>query len=441
MSVLLAVLQLQWLPVGGEAQERLTLEAALQRALSVHPSLQVADAVVERAEAARREVGASLLPAVSADASLTRFEEPMVVAPLHGFDPGRPPVFDRTLGQASLTLGYTAFDGGLRSARVERAGAHAAAARSAAAQQRHVVVAELVRRYAAVHARRSVSAAHASRVIALEQERARAQRLLDEGRAARVVVLRAEAALSAARADSVTASAQQLVAERELARMMGVAAADVQRAELLDVEAGGGVPELGAVQSAAVSWSPELQRMRAEVAAGRAGEAEARAQRWPRVLLGSRYVQYGSGAGDAGGEWQAGVQLSHALFTAGARPAAASRARAERMLAEAELAHAELRLADAVDRSHALLLAAQSRRSALAAAVAQMEEVARIERLALDSGAGVQADYLRAEADLMLARASLAEARLAELSARVDLARASGGIDEAWVAAHVEVAR
>jgi outer membrane protein TolC len=420
------------------SREVITLPVAVRAALQRHPSVVQAAAAVDRARAGVRETGASLLPAAHVDASLMRFQEPMVVAPLHGFDPQRPPVFDRTLAQASASVAWLAFDGGARGARVTRS---AAVLEGSEAQQRVVrqaLIAEVVRRYGAVVTARELAAAYESRVEALGEERDRAARLLEQGRAARVVVLRAEAALSGARAELAGSAAAVESAERELARWMGVPADAVAAAVLAPATAGGGVPEREVALRRALGSNPELARLSAELVASGAGAAEARAQWWPVVQVGGRYVQYGSGAGSAGGEWQTGVQLSYALFTGAARPAAADRARAESRAVAAALALAELRVADAVDGALLSLVAAESRSAAWSAAVEQSAEVARIERLALETGGGVQTDYLNAEAELLRARASLTESRYAALVARVELARATGELTAEWIEMNVE---
>ena len=66
-------------------------------------------------------------------------------------------------------------------------------------------------------------------------------------------------------------------------------------------------------------------------------------------------------------------------------------------------------------------------------AVDRSEEVARIERLRLDSGTGVQADYLQAEATLLSLRATLSEVEHGAVLARVQLAKAVGELDEGWL--------
>ncbi|HSJ05327.1 MAG TPA: TolC family protein [Longimicrobiales bacterium] len=421
-------------PGTARGQATLTLEDVVDAALLHHPAAELGRAAVAGAGAAAREAAALQIPSLGADASLNRFQEPMVVAPLHGFDPQHPPVFDRTLIQGSVGISYLLFDGGARGARVARSSAGLDGARARQEALTQALMADVVRRYAAVLVARELEAAHAGRVEALERERDRASRLLREGRAARVVLLRAEAALSGARAELAGTSAGVVSAERELARLMGVGETAVRSARLEPVTASDPLPSRDEAVARAVRSNPELSRLAAERAASDAGVAEAGARWWPQVQLGGRYVHYASAAGSGSGEWQSGVQLSYPLFTGGARPAAVERARAASRAAAAEVWLAELQVADAVDRALAAVESAGARSVAWQAAVEQSAEVVRIERLALDTGGGVQTDYLNAESELLRARASLTEARYAELVARAELARALGVLDGDWIA-------
>src|SRR5688500_13734736 len=81
------------------AQHTLTLLDVVTYARQRHPSVDLAKATTDRARSLVREARAARRPTASLDANLNQFQEPMVVAPLHGFDPTRPPVFDRTLMQ------------------------------------------------------------------------------------------------------------------------------------------------------------------------------------------------------------------------------------------------------------------------------------------------------------------------------------------------------
>lgn len=77
----------------------------------------------------------------------------------------------------------------------------------------------------------------------------------------------------------------------------------------------------------------------------------------------------------------------------------------------------------------------------LGRAVESQEEVVRIEKLRLETGAGTQTDYLDAEAELLAVRAQRARTRYAALRARVELARARGVLDLGWIERNLEAVR
>jgi outer membrane protein TolC len=99
----------------------------------------------------------------------------------------------------------------------------------------------------------------------------------------------------------------------------------------------------------------------------------------------------------------------------------------------------ELSVAGALDAANAAVTESAARTHALEASVAQWEEVARIEALSLETGAGVQQDYLRAEAALFQARAGRARARYDEILAWTGRARAQGRLDRAWIDEALEI--
>lgn len=436
--LLLLLLPAAAAPAIAQAPQELTLDAAVRQALRQHPALDLAQANVARAASGVREAQASRLPSLNLDAHVTRFQEPMVVAPLHGFDPQNPPGFDRTLSQGTATLGYTLFDAS-RGARVDRAHALEAAAQSGSVAARMQVLADVTRAFLRVRTARELAHAHERRSTALRAERDRAAQLVEQGRAARVVLLRAEAALSGAIADEVGARSDVDVAENELARQLNVRPDSIRTTPLSAVRPLPGVtPDVMQLRAAARAHNPDLVRAQRQVAAAEATRGEARGLRLPRLQLGGRYIEYASSSTDPQGEWQGSLQLSYPIFTGGARAAAHDRANAEIHAAVAEHDLAVRRVDDAIDRATAAHSAARARVSALEAAVAQSEEVTRIDRLALDAGAGVQSDYLTAEADLFRSRAALTDARALEVMALIELARASGQLSEDWIAQNVE---
>jgi outer membrane protein len=413
----------------GDTVPALELTAAVAAALASHPRLAGAESRVGVAEAEAGAARSALLPSLAVSGVATRYEEPMVVAPLHGFDPARPPEFDETLYQGHATAEYTLFDGGGRRARIRGAEASAVAAAAGARSAREAVITEAVLSYLAALTARDVEYAHGARVEALESELARSRRFLEEGTAPRVSVLRTEAALSAARADREAARQRLRVALRRLERVTGLGDG-LAGAQLVDVRvAGAGVESRDSLLSAAAATSAVVAEARARVEAAGAAVGAARSSFLPRVSLTGRYSAFAAASVDPALEWQAGVQLSYPLFTGGSRLRQVERASswADAVRAEAELA--ERAVADAVDGALQAYLSSFARAEALEAAVAQSAEVVRIEALALSAGAGVQTDYLAAEAELLRARAALSEARHGMVEARVRLAQATGRLD------------
>jgi outer membrane protein TolC len=59
--------------------------------------------------------------------------------------------------------------------------------------------------------------------------------------------------------------------------------------------------------------------------------------------------------------------------------------------------------------------------------------------LALETGAGVQTDFIRAEAELLQVRAGLARARHGEILARIRLALATGELTLRWLHENLEM--
>ena len=110
-----------------------------------------------------------------------------------------------------------------------------------------------------------------------------------------------------------------------------------------------------------------------------------------------------------------------------------SRAEALRDASRENVRLAELSAAANVDRALAALEETEARAASLRTAVDRSAEVARIERLRLDTGTGVQADYLQAEATLLSLRVALSEVDHGAVLARVRLARAVGELDVGWL--------
>lgn len=443
-------------PVSAQVQRQgdsgsLSLLEAARLALATHPSVAVAAARRDVAEATRREATAAWLPDVVVDADYTRFEEPMLVVPLHAFDLTQRPVFDRDIVQATLASRWTVFDGGERAGGIGRAAALEEGAVADLDDARAGLLVSVTSTYLDILALQETLDAHDRRLDALEVERDRVRLAVREEKLARVEASRVEAALAAGRADRVSAAESLDVAVRDLARLIGDEDPDRIEVDALgravvppvpppahppvpaDSLARADSPRAFADSLRDHADSPALRRARSEVRAAEAAGRAARGLWFPDLQLASGYVERGALDESYTGEWQVGVQLEYALFTGGARQAAVSRARAERRAAEARLRLVEDETAARIDRAAAALESARARAAALAAAVEARDEVSGIQRLAVEVGAGIVSDYLDAVADLFEARAAEIRARHAILEAEVELARATGTLDLDWL--------
>jgi outer membrane protein TolC len=158
----------------------------------------------------------------------------------------------------------------------------------------------------------------------------------------------------------------------------------------------------------------------------------------PSVSLFGGYLGFGSGSGDLITEWQGGAKVTYPIFTGGARTKANARASAQVELAHQQVRQAELSVLNGVDMSVSAVRESRARLDAVDDAVTHLTEVTRIEQLALETGAGTQAEYLRSEAELLRAKATLLEARNIEIAARIELARVTGLLDLSWLDRELE---
>lgn len=431
--------------VQAQDTSRLTLQTMVDRALHTHPAVAAAQAGRDRSAADLSDARSRLLPTLSFDGSLNRFEKPMVVAPLHGLDLRNPPLFDRTPYQAGLSLNWTVFDFGKRSAQIRAQTALHNAADDALTSTEQDLMTSTVHAYLAVLDARQTLAAQDRLVAALTSAQTRTQQLEAQGKAARVDVLRIAAEMQRAAADRITAASHLDVAEHQLAQLAdtpfdaihGAPLASLALADTAMFADTTGQARAGLVAQAQRS-SADVQTLEAQSLAARAGVSAARATWYPTVQMQGAYIDRGRWAGNYSAEWQVGVAVSYPVFTGGGRQSAVQRASANDRAAREQVRVAQFNVASGVDQTLAALREAHARVQALESAVAQSQEVERIEKLALDVGTVVQTDYLDAEAKLYSAQAGLIQARHAEIAARVDLARTLGELSRDWLARNVE---
>ncbi|MDT8340588.1 MAG: TolC family protein [Longimicrobiales bacterium] len=425
-------------PGTGGAQT-LTLSEAAARGLDVHPALARAVAAADAAGAGVRQAAATRYPQLALQGSGTRYQEPMLVAPLHRFDPSRVPDFDETLLQSALSAEWTLFDGGRRGAEGAAAQARSAASAEVVRETEAAVLQRVADAYlAALTAREWVAALQRHR-RALEAERDRATRLVEEGAAPELERLRAESELAEAHAEGESGRHSLELALTTLAELLDLPREDFEPDALVSPDLPSDPTPPDEVDTLRIAAAPSVQVARSGVAEAEAALDRARAAWLPTFSAVGGYTILGGASVSPIAEWRGGLQLSYPLFTGGARRSAVDGSRASLREANARVAEASEEVTLAAARARTAEAEARARLAALTAAVDRFVELARVERLALDEGAGMQSDWLRAEAGLLRARAGLAEARHRVLSARIAWARATGRLTLEWIDQLLEV--
>lgn len=411
---------------------QITVVSAVERALAQFPTVEAAAAAVLAAREDANVARSSRLPRLDLGGSVTRYQEPMVVTPIHGLEPETRPEFDDTLIQAALTARYTLYDGGARGARIYKADSLASRAHESLEGARQTLISRTVSTYLTVLGGSSSLAAHDRRLRALEAELSRVRRLVRVGRVAPLEMQRVEGALAAARAERVELAGTLDLSERNLARLVGAEVDEVRADRLASVSLTGTAKLTSEeLRQSALSKNADVRRARQELQARQADLALARSARGPRVDLVANYVDFGSSQGNFSAEWNTGLEVKLALFDGGATSHAIAAAEASVRRAEEELRLVELEVREALDGILSELEQGQARFESLTVAVDRLSNVARIEKLRLDQGVGIETDYVNAEADLLEARAGLVWTRYQEISAFVDLLRITGELHPA----------
>lgn len=427
------------LAVEANGSGSLTLLEAVEGALGSHPSVESMRAREEAARAAVNRATSSRWPQLSAGGTLTSLQEPNLVKPLHSFDVSQIE-FESSILRTDLTLVYALYDGGARGAHIRRARADAAGVSSTREMEEMSLAARVVHAYLNVLTANGVLDAAGRHAEALRAERSRVERTLAEGRGARVEMLRVEALLSEVEGERQAAAARLEAAERELALLAGVSAAEAGADRLEDVRAvrSESIADADALIARARDNNPAVAAARRGVESAQAGERVAIAAWIPRFDAVGSYLGYGSLDSDFTLEWQVGVSVSYPLFTGGARSGASKEASARTRAAREDLRSSELSAEESVNRALSAVIETNALADAAERALAHQEEVVRIEALSRDVGTGTQTDYLEAEAQLFRVRSRLVESRNAEIAARVELARILGDLTPEWLSQHLE---
>ena len=399
-----------------------TLDGAIRAALGASPDLQ---ALAHSAAAVRRQAQASSrsrFGVLDAVATTERFEGDRITLPIssemiaNGLE-GLP--FDRNQRRFGLSFHVPLFAGGrLRSEReLARLDAREAVLRLAGGRwQTRFNAASLYGSVAALDA--SLDAARGERA-ALDATRARVALELEQGRRARIDLLKIDDALAQIDARIAGLEGQR---RRSAALLLALCGRDPSlrlTVEPLDDDAAPDTVTGAASLHAALAESSSVALARAEEEESRHRERIAQSAFLPRLEAGGLYLSNDAPSmPESVVTWELRLDVRIPLLAGGSRFARVAAAREARRAAASRVERARLAASAALEGALAGFHAARTSLDAARRRVDAAEEAARIEDLRYDVGSGRIEDLLRARAREAEARSALAAARSAVIVAR-----------------------
>jgi outer membrane protein TolC len=418
------------------AQEVLTLDGAIQEALSHNASLRAARAGAAEASEQVGEARAGWLPRLSFTETWQRGDQPVYVfssllasrqftAANFAIDalnhPDATGFFRSAIGAEQLI-----FDGGRQRSAVERARLRSDISKLSVDEASASLAAAVSETYGRILiAEAGTRAAHAA-LQSAQEDLARAERRRDAGMATDADVLALDTQVTAFRQREIDSQADAAVAKAELNRLTG---SPIDRSYQVSEPLSGVAPTampLSAALAEADANRPELKRAEAAIKLADAERKNVRTSVIPHVAAQGAFDLSGTSFNTRAQSWIVGGELRW-NFSLGGADLARSRAAGHaqtRAAADADDVRARVRVevATAVRR----LEAARARQEVGRAAVNQARERQRIIRDRFDAGMAGVTDVLQASSALTEAEAQRVAAVVDAITSDAQLRRAIG---------------
>ena len=425
-------------PRSAAAQERLTLDQAVQAALTQNASLRAARAARDEADAHIREARSGFFPRLTLTESWQRGDQPVFVfssllsarqftAANFAIDALNHPdpigFFRATAGVEQLI-----FDGGRqRSAADAGALRHdiaALTAEEAAAGLALATTQTFGRVVAADAARRAAE----SGVDAAKEDLARAQRRRDGGMVTDADVLGLAVHLADLQQRAIQADGDAAVARAELNRLMGVPIDhDYRCVEPVAIASSAGTESrLDVLFAESDAARPEIRRAAAALRLADAGQRQARAASIPQIAAQAGFDVSGTRFNDRASSWLVGGEVRWTFSLGGAERAQTKAAAQAGTRARAEADEARSAVHVEVVSALRRLEGARARLAVGRATVEQARESQRIIRDRFDAGLAGVNDVLRASTAVLDADTQRVSALVDALSSDAMLRRALG---------------
>ena len=405
------------------AADPLPLWEAMERAALSNPAVKSQQAELDRLTLEQDIARGQRLPKVDLNAGYTRHAYPSLVTPIR--EAGVFPSMDRDIANLSLALSLPLYSGG----KLVAGEALAAHNREASAQALRAGGQDLLFNVAATYTKalhfRQLGAALDARIKALQQEERDIGLRIQQGRAARLELIRLQTQLSQARYDKVSVAQGEKDALSLLTSLLG----ETGPAPILS-ELGSTAPVLPVSAEEALGRAlrqrPDILKLDAMGKAAQQKTAMARGERLPQINLVTRVQETAGGNWKAYDDWQIGVQLSLPLFDGNIRKHRVEQAGLEQRQNALQQEDARNRLASEVEQAFGALSESRARLEAATQAESEASEALRIETLRYHSGENTVTDLLGAESALWSAAASRLQAGYDIIVSQARLLRSIG---------------
>lgn len=414
---LLCLLGLASAPTGGAAQEPVTLDDAIQRALERSPTMAQSRATLSGAQVGQRSAWGSFLPSVSVGSSASRSSS-------QRFDPAT----DRQVSGSSQSYSagidgsFTVFEGGRRFDELAQSRADVRAARAGLEEQRYTVILQTKSLFFEALRQGELLEVARSRVDQAQQSLELVRQRARLGRGTTSDTLRARLELANARQSALTAETARRAARFALGRQMGE---EVPVVPMTPEDLGPSPLPLSdaEVLQAAEDAAPGVQAARFSAGAAAAGVEAARSTYLPSFQVSSGYTwSNGAFSFDQGAtSWSIRLSGSYPVFNGFNREAGVQRARDALHVARTREEDARLAARQEADAALQGLRTAEQAIDIAGEAVIVAEEDLRVVRERYRLGVATILDLVTSQIALEQAQADLITARYDYELARAEL--------------------
>ena len=399
------------------AQDTITLEEAIERAVELSPAFAQSRANVENANSGKRTAYGAFLPNLSSSSSAS-------VSSSQRFDQATQRLVEgsSTSYSAGLSASYNLFDGLRNFRELDQANQDIVAAEARREGSRFDVILQTKTQFFLALRQAELLVVQQSRVQRAEESLANTRRRVQLGTATRSDSLRARLESANARQAELQADVALRAAEFGLGRLVGLdgpispvipASLDPEPLQFTDEE----------IYRIAAENSPDVVAAIAEENSARSGVSVARAAYFPSLSVSSGYTWANQVAAFSGGRssWNVRFSASYPLFNGFARESQADRASALVRVSNLARREAELRARELADGALQSLRTAELGIEIASEAVEVATEDLRVIQERYRVGVATILDLITSQIAVEEAEADLVFARYDYLLARAEL--------------------